>query len=228
MQIIPVIDLKEGRVVYAQHGNRTNYQPINSHLCQSSSITDVLDAFLNLYDFNTFYIADLDAICQIGSHQKIIADIVKTYPNIEFWVDTGIEFSQFQCPAFKNYQPVVGSESQQSTSKIPKSHFILSLDFKHNKPLGPIELFENNNHWPENVIIMTLARVGSQIGPDFVRLKQYCQQYSQINFIAAGGIRHINDLTELNKTGVKQALLASALHSGAITAEDIKILHRTG
>ncbi len=225
MQIIPVIDLKGGRVVYAQHGNRANYQPINSYLCQSSSIVDVLDAFLSLYDFKTFYIADLDAICQTGNHQKIIADIVKTYPNIEFWIDNGMKFSKLEYPVFKNYQPVIGSESQQSTTKIPKSKFILSLDFKHSKQLGPAELFENNNYWPENIIIMTLARVGSQTGPDFTRLKQYCRQYPKNNFIAAGGIRHVDDLNKLNKIGVKQALLASALHSGTITAENLKILH---
>ncbi len=224
MQIIPVIDLKDGCVVYAQHGNRANYQPINSRLCQSSSITKVLDAFLKLDNFKTFYIADLNAICQTGSHQKIIADIVKTHPDIEFWIDNGMKFSEYQHPVNKNHRPVIGSESQQSVSKISKSKFILSLDFKHEQPLGPPQLFENNHHWPEDIIIMTLAKVGSQTGPDFKKLKTFCRKYPKNNFIAAGGIRHLDDLMALNKIGVRQALTASCLHSGAINAKDIKSL----
>ena len=222
MQIIPVIDLKDGCVVYAQRGNRSNYQPLNSHLCQSSSIVDVLDAFLNLYDFKTFYIADLNAICNTGNHQEMIDDIIKSYTHCKFWIDNGMKLTDLDQFVNIPYNAVIGSESQQSVTERPKSDYILSLDFKHNKPLGPAELFENNTQWPKNIIIMTLARVGSQAGPDFVRLGQYCRQYPKNNFIAAGGIRHIDDLADLNRIGVKQALLASSLHSGAISSADIK------
>lgn len=224
MQIIPVIDLKDGCVVYAQHGNRSNYQPLNSHLCRSSSIYDVIDAFLNLYDFKTFYIADLNAICKTGNHQEMIDHIINTYTNIEFWLDNGMNLTELSQAASINYKTVIGSESQQPVTKIPKKNFILSLDFKNDKPLGPAELFENNNQWPENIIIMTLARIGSHTGPDFTKLGQYCLQYPINNFIAAGGIRHIDDLNKLSKVGVKQALLASSLHSGAISSRDIKKL----
>ena len=66
MKIIPVIDLKDGVVVHAQQGIRDLYQPINTALCQSSDIYQVIEAFLGVYDFDTFYIADLNAITHQG------------------------------------------------------------------------------------------------------------------------------------------------------------------
>jgi phosphoribosylformimino-5-aminoimidazole carboxamide ribotide isomerase len=71
---------------------------------------------------------------------------------------------------------------------------------------------------------MTLAQVGSQQGPDFAKLRQFCKDYPNKNFIAAGGVRHVEDLIHLQQLGIKQALIASSLHSGAISQRDIETL----
>ena len=68
---------------------------------------------------------------------------------------------------------------------------------------------------------MTLERVGSNQGPDLNKLTEFCRQYPDKNFIAAGGIRNKQDLIALCEVGIHQALVASALHSGTIKAEDI-------
>jgi phosphoribosylformimino-5-aminoimidazole carboxamide ribotide isomerase len=78
--------------------------------------------------------------------------------------------------------------------------------------------------WPETIIIMTLNRVGSNQGPDLDKLNWFCSQYPHKHFIAAGGIRNTADLLALKQVGVQQALIASALHSGAIGRKDIKNL----
>ena len=72
MKIIPVIDLKDGVVVHAHQGMREQYQPIGSNLCQSSDIYRVIEAFLGVYDFDTIYIADLNAITHQGDHDRLI------------------------------------------------------------------------------------------------------------------------------------------------------------
>ena len=53
MQIIPVIDLKDGVVVHARQGKREHYQAISTNLCQSADIYKVIEAFLGVYDFDT-------------------------------------------------------------------------------------------------------------------------------------------------------------------------------
>jgi phosphoribosylformimino-5-aminoimidazole carboxamide ribotide isomerase len=101
------------------------------------------------------------------------------------------------------------------------NHFILSLDYLMSEALGAKCLFSNPDLWPETLIIMTLNRVGSNQGPDLDKLNWFYKHYPHKNFIAAGGIRNIADLHALKQVGIKQALIASALHSGAIRHKEI-------
>ena len=88
--------------------------------------------------------------------------------------------------------------------------------------LGHKALFSDSNLWPEKVIIMTLSRVGADTGPDIKRLKYFQDHWPNTTFIAAGGLRNEEDLVLLHKNGINSILVASALHSGKLTAECIR------
>ena len=222
MKIIPVIDLKDGVVVHAQQGIRDLYLPINTPLCQSSDIYQVIEAFLGVYDFDTIYIADLNAITHQGDHDRLIRTVLASFPRMTFWIDRGYQsFKQFP----DNHLPVLGTECYRDDTaqelKTFNNRFILSLDYLMSEALGAKCLFSNPDLWPETLIIMTLNRVGSNQGPDLDKLNWFCTHYPHKNFIAAGGIRNIADLHALKQTGIQQALVASALHSGAVRGKDI-------
>ncbi len=225
MRIIPVIDLKDGVVVHARQGNREHYQPINTDLCKSSDIFQVIEAFLGVYEFDTFYIADLNAITDQGDHSHLITDVLTRFPHLTFWIDKGYQTYDQSAQYPDNALPVLGSESYQdetiSELKAYKNNFILSLDYSSSNALGAASLFSDPTFWPENIIIMTLDRVGSSYGPDLGKLTEFCRHHPDKNFIAAGGIRNKQDLMTLSEAGIQLALVASALHSGAIKTEDI-------
>ena len=226
MKIIPVIDLKDGVVVHAKQGNREHYQPINTDLCKSSDIFQVIEAFLIIFQFDTFYIADLNAITNQGDHSHLITDVLTRFPQITFWIDRGYQkYNQGARVHPGNTLPVLGSESYQNKTipelKAYKNNFILSLDYSNSYALGAENLFFDPTLWPENIIIMTLERVGSNHGPDLNKLTNFCRKHPEKNFIAAGGIRNKKDLMVLSEAGIHQALVASALHSGSLKAEDI-------
>jgi phosphoribosylformimino-5-aminoimidazole carboxamide ribotide isomerase len=225
MKIIPVIDLKKGVVVHARQGMREQYLPISTSLCQSPDIYQVIEAFLGVYAFDTIYIADLNAITQQGDHERMIAEVLTCFPHILFWIDSGYQrFKKFP----HNYLPVLGSECYSDETvlelKAFNKRFILSLDYSRSEALGAKSLFSDQDLWPDNIIIMTLNRVGSHQGPDLDKLNWFCEQYPHKHFVAAGGIRNTADLQALKQIGVEQALIASALHSGTIRREDIKNL----
>ena len=90
--------------------------------------------------------------------------------------------------------------------------------------MGATSLFSDQTLWPETIIIMTLNRVGSQQGPDLETLTAFCKRYPEQHFVAAGGIRNIEDLQALKHIGIHQALLASALHSGNIVPSELMSL----
>ncbi|MDD2725570.1 MAG: HisA/HisF-related TIM barrel protein [Methylovulum sp.] len=227
MKIIPVLDLKNNQVVHARQGEREHYQPICSQLCRSADIFEVIPAFLSLADFDTFYIADLNAITQQGGHDGLLAKVLAAFPEITFWVDRGYQRTDLT-PGPDNYLPVLGSESYDGPSLHElaafQKRFVLSLDYSASgQPLGAAGLFTEADYWPENIIIMTLAQVGRGKGPDLARLAQFCSAYPDFNFnfIAAGGVRNLADLQALSNLGVRQAMVASALHSGAIGRKDL-------
>lgn len=225
MKIIPVIDLKDGVVVHARQGNRENYQPIKTDLCKSSDIFQVIGAFLDVYEFDTLYIADLNAITHQGDHNQLITDVLTRFPEITFWIDKGYQKYAESTSHPSNQVPILGSESYRNET-IPeinayKNNFILSLDYSNSNALGAESLFSDPTFWPEHIIIMTLERVGSNHGPDLNKLTEFCRQYPNKNFIAAGGTRNKQDLMALSEVGIQLALVASALHSGSIKTEDI-------
>jgi phosphoribosylformimino-5-aminoimidazole carboxamide ribotide isomerase len=225
MQIIPVIDLKGGQVVHAAGGDRSRYQPVHhtSSICDSSEITEVVTHFLKLYPFQTFYIADLDAIGGNGNHNQAIDDLLSQYPNQQFWLDNGSDYQAiYETNRRGNCKPVIGTESQQLPVSLKHTNLILSLDFKHNQALGHPEWLESPELWPETMVVMTLDLVGSNKGPDFEKLSQLCKDHPDKHFVAAGGVRDVNDLMRLETIGITAVLLASALHNGCIDAATLE------
>lgn len=221
MRIIPVIDLKDQLVVHARQGQRDAYQAICTPLCPKADLESVLHAYLSLYAFDTFYLADLNAIQGDPVHQGLLTWLLQRYPNLNFWIDSGYQEQPGLFQQFANYFPVLGSESYQHHNYQTLAHFqqryILSLDFQGAKALGAAELYRASPLWPKQIIIMNLQQVGSHQGPDLARLTAFQQDYPQQQFIAAGGIRHQQDLDDLEARGIHTALIASALHAGTLS-----------
>jgi phosphoribosylformimino-5-aminoimidazole carboxamide ribotide isomerase len=222
MRLIPVLDLKDGVVVHAQRGQRDSYQPIHSPLCPSADVYAVIDAFCQLADFDVMYVADLNAITQQGDNQALIYDVLQRYPMITFWLDAGYQSPDLAFANVSNYRPVLGSECCTAEQLATTKNALLSLDFSaHDEPLGEAQLFSDSTLWSEQVIIMTLARVGSDAGADSEKLRCYQQRYPQTEFIAAGGVRNIADMQLLKAIGINSVLVASSLHTKAIGKADI-------
>jgi phosphoribosylformimino-5-aminoimidazole carboxamide ribotide isomerase len=230
LDIIPVIDLMDGQVVHARHGDRHNYRPIQSVLCSGSEPLHIIDSLLRLYPFKRLYIADINAIQGRGHHAELIKQLRSQHPALEIWLDAGIH----QPDTASDWQRhgvlcVIGSESQpdmasyHSIRQVLSEDFILSLDFSHGKFLGPDKLLQDRWLWPERVIAMSLDKVGSSSGPNMELL--HGLQNGTTKIYAAGGIRDAADLLTLAASGVAGALIASVLHSGQLTTEQIQHIH---
>lgn len=228
MQLIPVIDLKGGAVVRAFKGQRSSYRPIVTPLAASSAPEQVVAGFLRLHPFSTIYIADLDAIEGCGGHAETISALAETFRNVRFWVDDGAneEARVRRRLASSRIDPVVGSESLTSGSLAQglamDPRIILSLDFRGETFVGPPELLEEPQRWPQRLIAMTLARVGAFDGPDIDRLTSLGRRAAGRQIYAAGGVRDGRDLDALARIGAAGALIASALHDGRLSADDLR------
>jgi phosphoribosylformimino-5-aminoimidazole carboxamide ribotide isomerase len=227
MHIVPVIDLKGGVVVRAFKGQRAAYAPLVSPLCASSAPRDVVAGFLRLFGCSTVYVADLDAIEGRAGHAAELIALARAFPEVSFWVDDGSATAE-RIAALRaiGAEPVIGSESLPpgagAAALARDADAILSLDFRDGRFLGPAELLEDARLWPRRVIAMTLARVGSFEGPDLDLLASLTRKADGRSLFAAGGVRDARDLEALARAGVAGALVASALHDGRLTREDIR------
>jgi phosphoribosylformimino-5-aminoimidazole carboxamide ribotide isomerase len=72
------------------------------------------------------------------------------------------------------------------------------------------------------LIVLDLTRVGelAGIGTDDL-CRKLIRRYPHVAIFAGGGIRGVDDLRRLADAGVGGALVASALHDGRITPEDV-------
>ncbi|MDQ7072332.1 MAG: HisA/HisF-related TIM barrel protein [Gammaproteobacteria bacterium] len=186
-------------------------------------ITDLL----NWYPFSIIYIADLDAIERQADNSALYQTLVQLFPNVTFWLDAGIK-SQICWQKLSRYstiKPIIGSETliggECLLSNIGKDDGILSLDFKNGDFLGEVEILQTPDLWTQRVIVMELDWVGEQAGPNINHLLELKQKGCNNQIIAAGGIRNKGDLVELAAQGIKQVLVASALHNGSIIKSEL-------
>ena len=227
MEVIPVIDLKDGVVVHARMGMRSAYTPIETSLSPSSRPTDVARGLLSIFPFKKFYVADLNAIENKDNNNAALKRLSLDFPELVFWVDAGIadvHHAQRWFEAGLGHL-VLGSETQRDSDLIRflcrNNRTILSLDFRGDAFLGPASLLNEANIWPTNVIVMTLARVGSASGPDMNWLTTIKSRAANRQVYAAGGVRDANDLASLAAAGIAGALVATSLHNGKLTGAQI-------
>lgn len=219
MHIIPVVDVRAGLAVRAIAGDRATYKPLVLDDGSSSPVS-LVRWYLGVYPFSTIYVADLDGIEGRGANSPLFAELSRAYPGVAFWIDAG------PTPAASGdaFTSITGTETLAGPHQVDalQNTAVLSLDFRGDDFLGPPEVLACPQRWPQRVIVMTLARVGTNAGPDIARIGEIVRRAPPGRQIyAAGGLRDAADLAAVRDAGAHGALIASALHAGKIKADDL-------
>jgi phosphoribosylformimino-5-aminoimidazole carboxamide ribotide isomerase len=238
MRIIPVLDILNGQVVHGIKGERNKYTPIQSKLTTSTNPLDVALAFKRLFPINELYIADLDAILHQNYTFPYLPEIIGQ-TNLSIMLDAGIDdLNAVQTLLQKDVgKVIIGTETLRSLSnleviitQVSPQKLIVSLDLKNGRILSKgnklqlssaleaIHLFEKFGI--QELIILELTKVGSESGVMTPTLRKILQNTS-IPIISGGGARNIQDLEVLKDAGVSGVLIATALHKGTITSQNL-------
>ena len=225
MEIIPVIDIRRNQVVHAVKGQRQNYRPLRTTLCDSHSPDRIVQAFLDMYPYKTIYIADLDAIQDQTNNAQLINRLQKKFGSVSFWIDQGIS-SSIDLKIQSRGRHIIGSETNISAETLKEMRssvpdMILSLDFQDKIFLGNHDLIQKPDLWPDKIIVMSLARVGSNSGPDHKSIAEMQKIAGEKKIYVAGGVRNVDDLQSLNDMGIDGVLIATALHTQQITSDTL-------
>lgn len=230
-RLIFVMDLLDGVVVHAKKGEREKYEPI--HLF--SSIVDTSDPVQVIEEIKPeeVYIADLNRLMGTGSNKEVIKEIRNKNRKTRITVDYGIkrlEDLKEVAEAEIADNIILGTETatmeligEASNSDI-FNYISVSVDLFNKKVLTndkkmkiePLLLIKELNEYPiRDVIVLELNRVGTKSGIDFDFLAR-AVVVSEHNILCGGGIRGYEDVCKMEEMGVKGALVATAVHDGAI------------
>lgn len=229
---MPVLDVLNGQVVWAQRGERHAYRPIVSPLAAGSDPGAMARALLARCPpapgrGPQLYVADLDAIQGGAPGLAMLRGLLALDPQLTLWLDAGFRgppaaqaLKAALGPGGARLRPVYGSESladaQALAGLAADPQAILSLDCRGQQPLDPAGVWSRPAAWPATLIVMTLDRVGSGHGPDldtFARLRALAPGRT---WFGAGGVRDAGDLRAAAEAGAAGWLVASALHDARI------------
>jgi HisA/HisF family protein len=240
MRVIPVIDLKGGAAVHAVRGQRERYRPLRSGLVAGSDPLRVARAFRRELELDELYVADLDAIAGGPPHREALAALARDTRVI---VDAGVTDAA-AVRALRELgaaRMVVGTETladraalARLRTELPDAPLVLSLDLRGERVVSrdaglgglgaadALALLVQSG--VREVIVLDLARVGSGAGPDVALVRELCGRFPDLELLAGGGVRDLADLRALADVGAAGALVATALHGGAIGAEELQAL----
>jgi phosphoribosylformimino-5-aminoimidazole carboxamide ribotide isomerase len=244
MRVIPVIDLMHGAVVRGVAGRRSEYRPIESRIAADSQPATVARAFVERFGFDTAYVADLDAILGRTPNVKAWEEIKGA--GLKLWLDAGMGPKGLAVTLHKQHSVIpidttviLGLESLgspsiviDSLSFLGSSRIVFSLDLQQGHPLTNVEEWQSArpieiarwvlNAGVEELLILDLADVGVAGGTGTLELcRTIRREFPTTELIAGGGVRGIDDLMALAEAGCDAALVASALHDGRLTREDV-------
>jgi len=237
MKVIPVIDLRRGIVVHARLGRRAEYQPLQSRLCRGCDPIEVAQAFEQL-GFRELYVADLDAIMERKPDLRLYGGMTRGR-RLSLMVDAGIDSPAAAMPLLDSgvSRVIIGTETLTSPDLVVSlvrhlgNRVVISLDLMNRQLLSKsqelvqMQAVDAALYFQEcgviEAIVLDLARVGSNLGPDFELVREIHDR-TELSVLVGGGVRDLQDLERLRALGADGALVATALHSGAITPDQLR------
>ena len=210
MEIIPAIDILDGRVVRLRKGDTNTSINVSDKVDPLSVATRWVEE-----GAKRLHIIDLDAATGRGSNEAIIVDIIQKIV-IPVQVGGGLR-SLEKARGSLNYgadRIILGTlalESPLESSELALEYgierVVIALDHKNGfiaingwKECSSVKLFDAFNYFKQlgfsRFLITDVNRDGEMTGPD---IQTYCRLAPQANIIASGGIRSISDLRKLRE-----------------------------
>jgi phosphoribosylformimino-5-aminoimidazole carboxamide ribotide isomerase len=235
MEIIPAIDIIEGKCVRLTQGDYEQKKIYNEHPLEVAKQFE--DAGLK-----RLHLVDLDG-AKAGSvkNWKVLETLAsKTSLIIDFGggikkeEDVKIVFSSGAALA------TIGSVAVKDENEFVKwllifgaDKFLLGADVKEEK-IAVSGWLEKTDIWiydfiqkyiehgVQQIFCTDVSKDGKLEGPSIDLYKNITTKFPELHFIASGGVSLLKDLEELKKIGCKGAIVGKAIYENKISLSDLK------
>ena len=230
VQVIPAIDLMNGKVVRLTRGD-----PNTAKIYDTIGTPVETAREWKKQGAERLHIIDLDATFGKPDNLKVVAEVskatglpiqvgggIRSVETVENLLTNGIRYVILGALAF-NDPPAI----KRIQDKFGSDPIIVALDNKDGKVMvagwktettftmsKALEKYAKLG--VKTFLITSIAKDGMLQGPDLENLKEACR-YPHVSIIAAGGIGRLNDLLELKKIGASGAVVGKALYENRFT-----------
>lgn len=233
MQLIPAIDLMNGKIVRLTRGD-----PKTAKVYDQFGRPVETAKKWQADGAGKLHIIDLDAAFGAGDNLAVIAEIVK---NVDLPIQVGggirtvdtarrllqLGISQVILGALAFSDPAAIMQIQR---EFGAEAVIVALDNKGGKIMVEGWRTETAMHMKaalekfttlgvRKFLITSITKDGTLSGPDLETLTEACK-YPSVEIIAAGGIGGLNDLIALKRIGAAGVVIGKALYEGRFTLKE--------
>ncbi len=241
MRVVGVIDLKDGTAVHAVRGERERYRPATSVIGgEDGDALALARGFREELGLGELYVADLDAIAARSGRDNaaLLRELAR---EAHVMVDAGVSdpAAARALLGLGAHRVIVGTETLPGSdalarllAELPEGTVIVSVDLREGRLLSPdaelagLSALDAMRGLPSvrEAIVLDLARVGSGAGPDVALIAEVHAAFPDLELLAGGGVRDVDDLRALEAAGAAGALVATALHRGVIGSRELAAL----
>lgn len=234
MSLVPVMDIKQGKVVMGDQGERNTYQPVDSDIVDSANPEEVLEAFNQHYNFNAIYIADIDSLEEYGDNIDTLRRISQSFDK-EVMLDCGFsDYESFDSEILSFVDKfIVPTESLESLNELrklvekhPDSEFVVSIDLDQEGFISKIDEGDVHSFLTDvmdlgitEAVLLDITQVGTEEGPSKQVVEIAEEIEEDFKVVSGGGVRNREDYREFLKNGVDKVLVATSLHKQNFKSE---------
>lgn len=234
MQILPAIDIKDGRAVRLYKGDFNQETVVNESPIEQAKVF----AKANV---DYIHVVDLDgALDGKATNAELIADIktqtglkievgggIRTIEQIETYLNLGIDRVIIGSMAVKSPDFVSEALKQFGADKIvvgidAKGGMVATEGWLEVSDVDYLILAKKMEDLGVRLFVYTdVDRDGTLNGPNFTHYERLVETLEYAGVIASGGVHAVSDLDALKKIGVAGVIVGKAYYSGKISLDEL-------
>jgi phosphoribosylformimino-5-aminoimidazole carboxamide ribotide isomerase len=234
MQIIPAIDIIDGKCVRLTHGDYSQKKIYNENPLEvAMEFEDAGLQRLHLVDLDgakSGMVKNWKVLESIAGKTGLIIDFgggIKTEKDVQIVFESGADLATVGSIAVKE-----GEVFHQWLAHFGAERFLVGADVKDEK-LTVSGWLEQTDIWiydfleeytakgVQQVFCTDVSKDGALEGPATALYKSVVEKFPALHFIASGGVSCMDDVYQLQEVGCKGVIIGKAIYEGRVSLKEL-------
>jgi phosphoribosylformimino-5-aminoimidazole carboxamide ribotide isomerase len=235
MEIIPAIDIIDGKCVRLTQGDYSQKTIYNEHPLEvAKEFEDAGLQRLHLVDLDgakAGAVKNWKVVEAIAGKTSLVIDFgggIKTSKDVQIVFESGASLATIGSMAVKDEREFVNWLQTFGAEK-----FLLGADVKNEKiavagwqettDIWIYDFIEKYiQHGVQQIFCTDVSKDGKLEGPSAELYKNIISEFPALHFIASGGVSSMKDVDELQKIGCKGVIIGKAIYENRISLSELK------